>query len=136
MEKRQTAAEREALRAAFLEQAAAQWNILFDPARQTELRTFDQREAQAVELARALGAKALEQRVRQDSEGPAEPTAPCPLCGKASRLRSTADDPPPPRDVLSRVGEIEYPRPEYYCVPCRRSFFPGGPRDGARDGGV
>lgn len=54
MEKRQTAAEREELRAAFLKQAAEQWDRLFDPARQGDLRTFDQREAQAEELAHTL----------------------------------------------------------------------------------
>lgn len=135
MEKRQTAAEREARRAAFMKEAAGQWDSLFDPARQGDLRTFDQREAQAVELAHALGAKALEEQVRQDTEGPVAPTTPCPLCGQPSQLRSPADG-PALRAVRSRVGKIEYPRPEYHCTPCRRSFFPGGPRDGAGNGGL
>lgn len=135
MEKRQTAAERGALRAVFLEEAAAQWDRLFEPARQGELRTFDQREAQAVELGRALGTRALEQHVRQQTEGLAESTAPCPWCGEACRLRSTTEG-PPSRGVESLVGKIEYPRHEYYCGHCRRCFFPGGPRDGTGDGGI
>ena len=135
MERRMTAAEREALRATFLEQAAAQWELLFDPPRQGELRTFDQREAQAVELARSLGAKALEQHVRQETEGLAAPRAQCPLCGGAVGMRSPADG-APTREVKTRVGEIEFARSEYYCGRCRRAFFPGGPFARTGDGGV
>jgi hypothetical protein len=135
MERRMTAAEREALRAQFLEEAAARWNDLFDPVRRGELRTFDQREAQAVELARGLGAKALEQHLRLEADGSNALAARCPMCGEACCLQSTVDG-PSTRSVQTRVGQVEYRRPEYYCPRCRRSFFPGGPYVRAGDRGV
>lgn len=130
-----TAAERQAAREAFFAEAAARWDAMFDPTRQGELRTFDQREEEAVNLSRALGAKLLEQHLKEEAGGPAAPSVACPLCGQAGELRSQGDG-SPGREVRTRVGSVEYARPEYHCGRCRRSFFPDGPDTGAGNGRV
>lgn len=137
MLRRMTAAERERRRTQFLETAASQWDAMFDPARQTALQTFEQREEQAVQVAQTLGAQVLAQHLQCDEltapEWPAQ--VPCPTCQTPAVARSPATA-PPARDVRARVGEVAYPRPEYHCRRCRRSFFPGRPGVRARNRGL
>lgn len=133
-----TQERREALRAEFLERAGAQFDALFDPDAQEGLQTFDQREQRAVELARAVGQWALQQHLGRDGSAGGEPakTATCPTCGKRAELQAPGAPMPEARALETRVGRIEYSRPEYYCSTCRRSFFPGGPGVRARRGRV
>lgn len=134
MLRRLTAEERDRALAAFLHSAQEAWARMFDPAHQGDLQTFDQRDEAALEVAQTLGAQLLAQHLHADeltdAAWPAQVA--CPWCEQPAPAVTPAGT-APARELRAQVGAVAYPRPEYHCRPCRRSFFPGGPRVRARD---
>ncbi len=75
-------------------------------------------------LARAVMQLAME---RQAATIPAE-SCHC-SCGSP-----TIPGDPEPRAMTTRRGEIGWNEPLVHCPPCRRAFFPSGPRTGPASG--
>jgi hypothetical protein len=50
----------------------------------------------------------------------------CPSCQRP------LDDPQPPkpREVQTRAGEVQWQEPQDYCIRCRRAFFPSEQKSG------
>ncbi len=49
----------------------------------------------------------------------------CPVCGKAGQCRGARE-----RELITRRGPAKITEPEFYCVGCRKSFFPDDARCG------
>jgi hypothetical protein len=131
-------AGRERLREQWLQQAAAVFDLYFDPEQAAPPVTFTQREQRACSLTRALAAFLLEQDLDQDPTArPADEQPPaCPKCGRPARRRTPQGDPPPRRSLTSDAGEITFRRQQWHCKTCRVSFFPSGPQAPAGHGGL
>ncbi len=87
--------------------------------------TFSEIEEEAVREGNQLARWLLEGKVATETEraGCHGETCPCLRCGKpAKRRREEPDD----RTLRARPGAVAFARYEYYCLPCRRSFFPSG----------
>ena len=82
-------------------------------------KRFIEIEDEACEVADALAREVMRLMVaRQAEESPAEPAC-CPSCGRAGRER-----PPESRKVQTRRGDVGWEEPKFYCLHCRKSFFP------------
>ena len=123
-------ADRQALREQWLQQAAAVFDLYFDPEQAQPPVTFTQRERRACSLTRELAAFLLEQDLDQDPAArPTDEQPPaCPKCGRPASRRKTRGDPLPRRSLTSDAGEITFRRQPWRCKTCRVSFFPPGPQ--------
>ena len=133
-----TPADRERLRAQWLQQAAAVFDLYFDPDQAEPLVTFTQKEQRACSLARELAAFLLEEDLAHDPAArPAdEQPAACPKCGRPAQRRTPPGEPLPRRPLTSDAGEITLRREQWHCKACRVSFFPSGPQAAAGGGGL
>ena len=89
--------------------------------------TFSEIEAEAVSEANQLGRWLLERKIASEAEVSDchGEQCPCPFCQKpAKRKREDLET----REVRARPGTVSLKRYEYYCVRCRRSFFPDRPQ--------
>jgi hypothetical protein len=131
-------ADRERLRQQWLQQAAAVFDLYYDPDQPEPPITFTQREERACALTRELAAFLLEQdRDRDPAARPPEGQSPtCPKCGQPARRRSPPGEPLPRRSLTSAAGDITLRREQWHCRTCRVSFFPSGPPAPTGDGGV
>ncbi len=129
---------REELRRRWLEQAAAAFDLMFDPPLQDQLVTFDQREQRAYELGQDLTAWLLQQHVNADAQAapPQHQPPACPKCGRPGQPLTGPDDPLPQRRLTTRAGEITLQREQWRCTTCRVVFFPPGPPVAFGDGGL
>jgi hypothetical protein len=121
-----TPADHERLREQWLQQAAAVFDLYYDPEQAASRITFTQREERACRLTQELAAFLLEQDLDQDPAarpGDEQPPA-CPKCGRPARRRTPADQAPPRRALTSTAGEIAFRREQWHCKTCRVSFFP------------
>ena len=130
--------DRDQLRAQWLQQAAAVFDLYFQPAQGSPPVTFTQREERVCTLTRELAAWLLEQDLAQDpAVRPADPQGPaCPKCGRAARRRTPPGTPLPRRQLTSTAGEITLRREQWHCTTCRVAFFPPGPAAATGHGGV
>jgi hypothetical protein len=129
---------REELRQRFLTQAAAAFDLLFDPQHQEQLITFQQREERACQLGRDLTAWMLQQHLNADphAQPDATYTPSCPKCHRPGRRVTPEGDPLPRRPVTTLAGEVTLQRQKWRCTTCRVVFFPPGSAAAAGDGGV
>jgi hypothetical protein len=119
--------ERERLRAEFLREASAGFDWMFDPNRQSDMRTFTQREDRGMEIGTALAQWVIEHHVGEDSGAKPSPAgAVCPDCGGSAPMAGSGEGHVPGREVVSRAGEVAIHRPGHVCPRCRRTFFPSG----------
>lgn len=122
-----TQGERERLRAEFLRQASEGFDWMFDPDRQSDMRTFTQREDRAMEIGTGLVRWAIEHHVGEDAQAKPSPAgAICPDCGGGAPARVSGEGAPAGREVVSRAGEVAVRRNGHACPRCRRVFFPPG----------
>jgi hypothetical protein len=133
-----TPAERERLREQWLQQAAAVFDLYFDPEQAEPPVTFTQREQRACALTRELAAFLLEEDLGQDpaARPSDEQPAACPKCGRPAQRVTPPDEPLPRRPLTSAAGEIVLRRQQWHCKTCRVSFFPPRPQARAGDGGL
>jgi hypothetical protein len=131
-------ADRERLREQWLQQAAAAFDLYFDPEQPEPPVTFTQREQRACSLARELAAFLLEEDLGRDPAArPADEQPPaCPKCGRPARRLTPPGGPLPRRPLTSAAGEVALRREQWRCKACRVSFFPAGPQARAGDGGL
>lgn len=127
---------REELRQRFLSHAAAAFDLMFDPAYQEQLVTFDQREQRAGELGRDLTAWLLQRHAKADPQARPEVPPPCPKCGRAGHRVTAAGQPLPQRQVTTLTGEVTLEREQWRCTTCRVVFFPPGPQAPLGDRGL
>lgn len=124
----------------FLCHAAAAYDLMFAPAHQDQLVTFDQREERACELGRDLAAWLLQQHANADPEAQAAELSAsgpsCPKCGRPGRWVVGTDEPPPNRRLTTLTGAVTLHRSQARCTACRVVFFPLGPEAPPRHGGV
>jgi hypothetical protein len=107
---------------AFLAEATTAYQQMFAAERQTELKTFSQREVRVYEEGRRLSRWLLEKHLEQDRDSqPAADTLPCPGCQRPSARVGHERE---VRPVTTLVGDITFPRAKYRCRHCRKSFFP------------
>lgn len=116
---------REHLRQQWLQQAAAAFDLYFDPAQDPPPVTFTQREGRACSLTRELAAWLIEQDLASDpAVKPLDSLPPpCPKCGRPARRHTPADQPLPRRQLTSAAGEVTLCRQQWHCQTCRVSFF-------------
>jgi hypothetical protein len=118
--------ERERLRAEFLRKAAEGFDWTFDPNRQSNMRTFTQREDRAMEIGTGLARWALEHHVGEDVQAkPSAPVGTCPQCGGAARGSEVSEQ--EAREIQSRAGKVSVGRPGSFCPHCRRRFSSSRP---------
>ena len=111
----------------FLKKAAAFFDGMFDPDRQEQLITFDQREEYVVQRGKELEHWLLTRHLADDAwSGAAKPAdSCCPHCRTAG-IPDVKDREPVPRRLRSRVGRHELARRKYRCPTCKAVFFPLG----------
>lgn len=116
------------LRQQWLQQAEAAFELLFDPEKQDQLVTFDQREERVIQLTRELSAWLLEQHTAGDPAVrlPQEQTAACPKCGQPAQRRTPPGAALPARALTCEDGEVTLRREQWQCTTCRVAFFPSG----------
>ena len=119
---------RDQLRQQFLDQAAAAFDLLFDPAAAEHLVTFDQREQRVTELGQQLLLSLLSQHVNADAAADPPGDAPplCPRCHRPGRRLSPPDEPLQSRTLTSTAGDVVLHRARFRCTACRAVFFPLG----------
>ena len=88
----------------------------------SELGWLDAIETRAVEIGDAISAELLKQTA---SARVAKEESVCPNCGKLGRYRGQRE-----RELIGRRGPVMITEPEYYCLGCRKSFFPEDPSVG------
>lgn len=86
------------------------------------LSWLDAIESQAVEIGDSISVALLERRAAALPTSEEEST--CPECGKLGRYRGQRK-----RELIGRRGPAAIGEPEYYCLACRRAFFPCDPDD-------
>src|SRR5262245_43364214 len=125
-----TPVDREALREQWLQQAAAVFDLYFDPEQSEPPVTFTQREQRACTLTRELAAFLLEHDLDHGPAARPPPEQPptCPTCGRPAQRRKPRGDPLPRRSLTCDAGEIAFRRQQWRCKTCRVSFFPSGPQ--------
>jgi hypothetical protein len=72
--------------------------------------------AQRQELTSMVTEALVQRRHRQALD---QKTAPCPQCGRLLPARALV-----PRTVETLVGEVSFERPYFYCLGCKRGFYP------------
>ena len=130
--------EREELRRRWLAAANSAFDMMFDPQSQDKLTTFDQREQQAFDLSRDLGAWLLQQHTNADplaTPGDCSEQS-CPKCGKPGRPVTDLEKPLPKRSLCTRIGDVTLRREKFRCTTCRVVFFPPGPETLSGHGGL
>jgi hypothetical protein len=130
--------DRDRLRERWLQQAAAVFDLYFDPEQAAPPVTFTQREQRACTLTRELAAFLLEEDLGHDPAArPADGDAvACPKCGRAARRQTPPGAPLPRRPLTSDAGEVVLHREQWRCPTCRVAFFPSGPQAAARRRGL
>jgi hypothetical protein len=109
---------------AFLAEAEEVYASMFEAERQTELRTFTQREVKVYDEGRRLSRWLLERHLERDPDSQPEADEwPCPRCKRPSRR---VGDDCETRPVTTLIGDVTFPRAKYKCKHCRKSFFPSG----------
>jgi hypothetical protein len=73
----------------------------------------------AVEVSRQVGQEIFRTLLARQAETADDPAIGCPHCGEACAAK-----PPRRRELITRVGEVCWHEPVYYCRQCRRSFSP------------
>lgn len=114
----------------FLVHAAAAYDLLFDPAYQDQLVTFDQREQRADEVGKDLICWLLQQHANADplAQPDAQRLAPgCPNCGKPGLRHNPPEQPLSTRALVTRNGVVHLKRERFRCLACRIIFFSAGP---------
>ncbi len=89
---------------------------------------FSQIEDDAVTVADAISREVMRNLLAKLVAQVPQAALSCPDCGGPCE-RSDEDI---GRNRLTRRGDVEWSEPQYYCSKCRRSFFPGDRRPGAR----
>ena len=91
--------------------------------------TFTELEEEAVEQGNQLARWLLEKKISSEAEisDCHREECNCPRCGRPCKRTSEELK---TRDLRSRAGSTSLKRYEYYCVSCRKSFFPSGPQAG------
>jgi hypothetical protein len=133
-----TPAQRERLREQWLQQAAAAFDLYFDPEQAEPPVTFTQREQRACALTRELAAFLLEEDLGHDpaARPSDEQPAACPRCGRPAQRVTPPGGPLPRRPLTSAAGEVTLRREQWRCGACRVSFFPPGSQARAGHGGL
>jgi len=123
------------LRQEYLKKAEVFFDAMFDPDRQEQLLTFDQREDYVVQRGRELETWLLSRHLASDPlSGTATPAGfCCPRCRAAGRP-DPAEREPVPRRLRSRVGRQQLLRRKYRCPSCKTVFFPLGRETGTGTG--
>ena len=118
--------ERERLKAEFLRKASEGFDWMFDPNRQSNMRTFTQREDRGMDIGLGLAKWVIERHVGEDVRAKPSAAAPaCPKCAGAAQGPEVTEK--EAREIESRAGEIWVERPGSFCPHCRRRFFPSRP---------
>ncbi len=93
----------------------------------TRFPTFTELEEEAVQEGNQLARWLLEGKISSETESSDfhREECDCPRCGRACKRKREELK---VRDLRSRPGSVSFKRYEYYCVSCRKSFFPGGPQ--------
>jgi hypothetical protein len=81
-------------------------------------------EEMAIEIGDAVATAMVENESQEHAE---ECEADCPKCGKRGRYRGARE-----RELVTRRGPAMITEPEFYCVGCRKSFFPDDTGTGRR----
>ncbi len=90
------------------------------------LGTFNELEAQAVEAGDHLARFLIENSVSaQRPASDPQQDCDCPRCGKPAKRKG---EEPETRELQAKPGSVAFDRQAYFCVPCRKVFFPNGPR--------
>ena len=87
---------------------------------QEQMVTFTQLEDRALEVGRELETLLMNERVSRMAENQGLPI--CPRCRRPAAVRHAAEE----RELQARTGAVRFKRPQCYCSPCRKSFFPAG----------
>jgi hypothetical protein len=78
-------------------------------------------------LSDTLSSELLQQALTRQAQKPPPPTLQhCPSCG-----RPTQPADPEPRVVHARRGNADWQEPAYYCLHCRKAFFPSVQESGS-----
>ena len=115
--------ERKRLRAEYLRKACDGFDWMFGADRQSNRRTFTQREDRAMDIEMELAKWALERHVGKDAQ--AKPTASgatCPACGGAAQGSLVGKQ--VAREIESRAGKVAVKRPGDFALPAAVAFFP------------
>ena len=83
---------------------------------------LDAIENQAMEISDALHTEIV--RKKSSDRQPAADERTCPQCGKPGQYKGTRE-----RELLTRRGPATIAEPEYFCLCCRKAFFPDDPTD-------
>ena len=91
--------------------------------------TFTELEEEAVREGNQLARWLLEGKISNEAQSSDchREECSCPRCGNACKRKEEEQK---SRDLRSRAGSVSLKRCEYYCVSCRKSFFPAGPQAG------
>lgn len=79
-------------------------------------------EEMAIEIGDAMATAMVENHSQQHAE---KCEADCPKCGKQGKYRGARE-----RELITRRGPAKISEPKFYCVKCRKSFFPDDQRTG------
>jgi hypothetical protein len=108
----------------FWAEAEKAYENMFTAERQSELKTFTQREVRVYEEGRRLSRWLLERHLEQDRDSqPEADSAPCPKCKRPSGRKGEGRE---IRPVTTLIGGITFGRTKFHCKHCRKSFFPAG----------
>lgn len=73
-----------------------------------------------------IATRFTEGSVREQAECVPEKARSCPCCGGGGEPRDEDE----PRSLLTLTGVVSWNEAQFFCKPCRRSFFPSEPRFG------
>lgn len=85
------------------------------------LSWLDAVESRAVDIGDAVAAELLKQK---SAERSVDNESTCPKCGKLARYQGDRQ-----RELIGRRGPVSVSEPEYYCLCCRKAFFPSDSSD-------
>jgi hypothetical protein len=130
--------DREELRRQSLAHAGAAFDLMFHPAHQADLITFDQREGRVCELMRDLGGWLLQRQAQADpaARPPEGQPVCCPKCGRHAKRAQDPGEDLPSRSLTTLTGEVELGREQWTCTACRAVFSPPGRQAGPGDRGL
>ncbi len=112
---------REERRAALEAKAKELIDELMQWSEETERPNLTQIEDEILKLRRAMSESMLETVIEEQANQRPVPGPKCPKCGREMQYKGDK-----PRQVTSRVGELQLGRGYYYCSPCKESIFPPG----------